>query len=391
MRWLECQFDRMVNPAVSTSLLRKAVEKYPDNPALQERLGNALVACQQARDAMGPYEVALRLAPDKFRAWHMLALLHSESGRPDAAVDLCRRAESQGLVAKIKFVQACALRKLHRLDEARAAVQSALQSGQIHFAALRAYLALLAREPDGAELLELCDTLPRSYQDTALLRAHRAIALSRMGRTEEALRLVDLDRHVIRVPFVPPAQFGGIDRFNRRLADDILVDRSPSKPDGIDVNYAPNYRLSEAFVALRAFIMAAMEDYLNEARNLGLDAIMRPPEEGSLWTGSLVLREDAHNGEHIHAEAYLTAVYHVLLPDSVFQASDDRGALALGCCETYTDGYKPCWGTRYVKPVAGSLVIFPAHVFHDVVPSRTNAPRISVPANLEPTAATTPS
>jgi len=387
MRWVESEFDRLANPAIAASVLRQAVDKQPDNAALQERLGNALVACQLASEALRPYETALRLAPDKFKMWPMLALLYSESGRQEAAIDLCGRGESQGLVANTKFVQACALRRLHRLDEARAAVQAALQSGQIHFAALRIYLGLLAREPDGAELLDVCDALPQSHQYRALARAHRAIALSRIGRTEEALRLVDLDRHVIRVPFVPPAQFGGIDRFNRRLADDILADRSPIKPEGFDINYAPIYRLSEAFVALRTFIKGAMENYLNEFGTLGLDTIMPLPEEGALWTGSLVLREDYHNGEHIHAEACVVAVYHVLLPDSVTQASDERGALALGCCETYTGGYKPCWGTRYIKPVAGSLVIFPAHVFHDVVPSQTDAPRISVPANLNPTAA----
>ena len=40
----------------------------------------------------------------------------------------------------------------------------------------------------------------------------------------------------------------------------------------------------------------------------------------------------------------------------------------------------PCWGTRHIKPEAGSLVIFPSHIFHDVVPSRTQALRIAVAA-----------
>jgi Putative 2OG-Fe(II) oxygenase len=126
---------------------------------------------------------------------------------------------------------------------------------------------------------------------------------------------------------------------------------------------------------------------LDEARGRGLDAVMPPPpKEGHLYESSTVLSGPGHNGEHIHGNAYVSSVYHVLVPDSVSSADDSRGALALGLCASYTGGYTPCWGARYIKPVAGSLVIFPSHIFHDVVPSRTPMPRIAVAADLQPAA-----
>ena len=217
--------------------------------------------------------------------------------------------------------------------DARDAFWSAVKANGTHIPALRALLAPMAREPDGAELLDFCDALPQSSKDTALVRAHRAIALSRVGRIAEALQIVDLDRHVARVPFDPPAQFGAIDQFNRHLADDILADRAPAKPasEGFDYNPAPQFRRSETFLALREFIKSAIDNFLDEARGRGLDAVMPPPpKEGHLYESSTVLRGPGYNGEHVHGNAYVSSVYHVLVPDSVGSADDSRGALALG-------------------------------------------------------------
>jgi tetratricopeptide (TPR) repeat protein len=389
MRWIEPGAEVSVPPGAQISLLRRAIEKQPNNPALHLRLGAALASCGQLGEAVDAYETAARQAPDEFVAGSKLAKYYVELDRPEAALDACRRGEARGSSAELHFQEGRALLKLRRAADARSAFWSAVKANGTHIPALRALLAPMAREPDGAKLLDFCDALPQSSKDTALVRAHRAIALSRIGRSAEALQIVDLDRHVARVAFDPPAQFGLIDQFNRHLADDILADRAQAKPasEGFDYNPAPQFRRSETFLALREFIKSAIDNFLDEARGRGLDAVMPPPpKEGHLYESSTVLRGPGHNGEHIHGNAYVSSVYHVLVPESVSSADDNCGALALGLCESYTGGYTPCWGTRYVKPVAGSLVIFPSHIFHDVVPSRTQMPRIAVAADLQPVA-----
>jgi thioredoxin-like negative regulator of GroEL len=389
MRWIEPEAEVSLPPGTQISLLRQAIEKQPNNPALHLRLGAALARCGRLGEAVDAYETAERQAPDEFAAEPELAKCYVELDRPEAALDACRRGEARGPSAELHFQKGRALLKLRRPADARDAFRSAVKANGTHIPALRALLAPMARQPDGEELLDFCDALPQSSKDTALVRAHRAIALSRVGRIAEALQIVDLDRHVARVPFDPPAQFGAIDQFNRHLADDILADRAPAKParDGFDYNPAPQFRRSETFLALREFIKSAIDNFLDETRGRGLDAVMPPPpKEGHLYESSTVLRGPGYNGEHVHGNAYVSSVYHVLVPDSVGSADDSRGALALGCCASYTGGYTPCWGTRYIKPVAGSLVIFPSHIFHDVVPSRTQTPRIAVAADLQPAA-----
>jgi tetratricopeptide (TPR) repeat protein len=393
MRWQEPESD-FIPPSIAISLLRKAIEKHTYNPTLHARLGAAFERCSRFSDALSEYEVAARQAPNDFQAWPKLARCYLELDCPEAALEACRRGEAYGSSADIQYERGCALHKLRRLVDAQQAFLSAIKSSDTHLDALQALLGPMARDPDGRKLLDFCEALPRSYKDTALARAHRAIALSRIGQTKEALQIVDLQRYVARIPFVPPSQFGGIDQFNHQLADDILADRSPSKPrrEGFDINYAPRSRRSQSFLALRDFMKSAINNFLGEASDRGFDAVMPPPPtEGTLYGASLVLRDEGHNGEHLHAAGYISVVYHVLVPDSVIKASDDRGALALGCCENYTGGYAPCWGTRYMKPVAGSLVIFPSHIYHDVVPSRTHMPRISVTADLPYSNTTEPS
>jgi hypothetical protein len=389
VRWLEPEFVSQVSDSAKIALLRNAIEQRPNNAALYVRLGDLFEKSRLFSEGAEAYEAATRQAPDDFVAGPKLAKCYVELDRPEAALAACRNAEAHGASAELHFQRGRALVKLGRLADARDAFWSAVKSNGTHIRALRALLAPMAREPDGAELLDFCDALPQSAKDTALVRAHRAIALSRVGRIAEALQIVDLDRHVARVPFVPPAQFGAIEQFNRQLADDVLADRSMGKPanEGLDFNAAPLFRRSQAFLALREFIKAAIDDFLSEASRRGFDTVMPPPPtEGSLYQSSTVLRGEGHNGEHVHGNAYVSAVYHVLVPESVSSADDNCGALALGLCESYTGGYAPCWGTRYIKPVAGSLVIFPSHIFHDVVPSRTQMPRIAVAADLQPVA-----
>ena len=389
MRWLEPKSVSNIPHAAVVALLRNAIERQPVNPAHYARLGDAFEKCGRFSDGVDAYETAAQKACDGFQAWPQLAKCYLETDRPEAALEACRRGERHRPSAELHFQRGRAFLRLRRFTDAKRAFTSAIKTGGVHFPALKMLLAPLAKNPHGVELLDFCDALPQSYRKTALVRAHRAIALSRIGRTEEALQIVDLDRHFGRVPFVPPARYGPVEQFNRQLADDILADRAPGKRSGedFDLNPSPRFCRSQTFLALREFMKSAIDDFLQEADARGFDGVMPPPPAaGRLYASTTVLRGAGHNGEHVHAAGYISVVYHVAVPNSVTEAGDHRGALALGLCKDYTGGYTPCWGTRYVKPVAGWLSIFPSHIFHDVVPSRTQSARISVAADLQPIA-----
>jgi hypothetical protein len=184
----------------------------------------------------------------------------------------------------------------------------------------------------------------------------------------------------------PPPAFGGVANFNRTLASEILAEDKPdsSQRAGLDIVYAPRTGSRPAMTALLALIRSAMESYIGQLPALGLEAVMPPPDAATLFSANVVLRRSGANGEHIHRAGYISSVYYVRVPHGVAATNDEKGSLVLGKCERTTGGYRPSWGTRFVKPVEGRLILFPSHMFHDVIPTGLDEPRISVAADLIP-------
>jgi hypothetical protein len=301
------------------------------------------------------------------------------------AISACIRGlAAQGESAVLCLRYGTALRKTGRQEEARVQFERCVALGDHQLFGLRELLRPLARNVDGGPLLEFCDRLPLRLRQTALVRANRAIALSRLGRVEETRALIDLERNVARMSIEPPEEFGTLEAFNEALAAEIL------RPSGdiagerdFEIAYSPTTARRPALDALLRLVRGALDDYVAQGSRYGLDtALPPPPQTASLYHGFTVLRRDGTNGEHIHAEAYVSSVYYVRVPESVALADDDRGMLTLGGCERYTAGYRASWGSRRLKPVAGALFIFPSHIFHDVLPSLTDEPRISVAADM---------
>jgi tetratricopeptide (TPR) repeat protein len=390
MQWLELESHLRLSPTVKISLLRRAIEGQPGNISLRIKLGDALLESSDFSGAAESYEVAARQSPRDFNTWPNLAGCYLRLNSPDAALDACSRGEANGPTAAIHFVRANAFLLQRRGEDARAALLAAIEPGDHHInwtqlAALTTLLTPMARQQEGGKLLDFCDSLATVYRDTALVRAHKAIGLSRVGRVDEASEIMDIYRDVIQIPFEPPSEYGSIEQFNRILSDEILAQPVPDMVtrNGTAFYRNPNFYRSRVAQTLRAFVRAAIDEYIAQSARRG-STMPSPPEYGFLGGASVILRGDGKNGEHIHGHSYVSSVYYAAVPGCVVEAPNERGALALGLCEQYTGGHIPCWGTRYIKPVAGSLVVFPSHVFHDVVPTHTDEARISIVMDLLP-------
>jgi hypothetical protein len=392
MRWLTTETSRSLPPGTTIALLRKAIAVRPDDAALFTTLGEAYAAAGDLHAAVHAFEQAVTRDTRNRMAWVLLAQCYRELGDAPATLNACRRSDAVLPTAEIAFHRGHALLLLGRQEDARQAFLSVLELGDRRLNAMHALLSPLAPDPDPTNLLAFCDGLDERYQDTAIIRAHRAIALSRRGDARAAAELVDLHRHVLQMSFDPPAAFGDLGNFNSLLAEEILADPRPANPrrDGLEIAYAPPSRSQPAMKVLLGFIQDAMESYIRQLPALGLAAVMPPPEAATLFSANVVLRRDGANGEHIHRAGYLSGVYYVRVPRVVSETNDERGALVLGKCDRYTGGYQPCWGTRFIKPVEGRLVLFPSHIFHDVVPTGLDEPRISVAADLIPEPAALP-
>ena len=372
-------------PDAAIELALQIVARGPDDPQLLRRLG-LLLSGQKlfaaARDALAK---AARIEPETFDAWPALALCHIELDAPELALAVCEQGAAYGDGPALLHYRGVALKDLGRPDEAKAALLDCLDRPGLHLNALKELLRLVSRREDGEALLALVRSLPERYHNTVPERAYRAIALSRTGQVAKAMRLYDLDRFPMYFDMDPPPAFGGIDAFNARLADDLLgrQRQQDGRRPGFSIRYTLDFRASPALQALESFLRASVDHYVARLPALGLDTILPPlPKAGRLSGAGVILTGQGRNTEHVHVGGYLSLVYHVQVPEEVRAASDNRGALALGCCSESMIDEDPCWRVRFIKPVPGRLTIFPSHIFHDTIPTGCDEARISVAADL---------
>lgn len=372
------------NAAHGAAVLRQAIERHPGNVRLRTLLGEELRNDERHAEALEQFLAALAIDSRTAQGWAGAAACLRKLGRQADVLALCDGGWA-GDESGRYYERGRALVRLGRIAEGREDLRHAARHEYPRIFALRALLESLSRSAEGAEMLALCDGLDPPQQALALVRGYRAAALSMLGRVDEARALVDLERCVLRYRFEPPAELGGLDQVNRRLADAILADAPAARlHDDVDINYRTHLRVDAEMRALRDFIRTSMRDYIVQTQALRAAAGMQSvPRTASLGFGTVVLRRKGHNGQHLHPIGYLSTVYHVLVPPMP-DAQLHSGALVLGPCDKLAGGHRASWGERYIRAEAGWLTIFPSHVFHDVVPTQSPEPRVAVISDLNP-------
>ncbi|WP_176495788.1 putative 2OG-Fe(II) oxygenase [Sphingomonas sp. HMP6] len=371
---------------VSAEQLRSLIVANPTATVLKTLLGDALMRDRDFAGAAAAFASAARDDPTRFERWTSLVRGYRKSLQLDAALDALRRADRVDPSAALTVERGRVLRLMGQVPAAEAAFRAALSDSSdsgTRWSAFDGLLRLLALDDDGARLLAACDEAQKEIGDVALVRAHRALAYSRMGKTDAARHMIDVDRHVLRLPVAAPDGYADIGAFNAALSEEIL--RVGASPGDVSLRYMPDLGRQPVLATLLNIIRTTLESYVAKRAERGLaDVLPPPPASAKLFYGNTVLRNRGVNGVHIHGDGYVSAVYHVSVPGSITAAADHRGALALGVVGKCAPNHVPCWGIRYVRPVSGWLTLFPSHFFHDVVPSGEALPRISVAADLLP-------
>jgi uncharacterized protein (TIGR02466 family) len=113
------------------------------------------------------------------------------------------------------------------------------------------------------------------------------------------------------------------------------------------------------------------------SRNAGRFAI------STAW--SIRLSSGGHHVDHVHPNGWLSSACYIALPPTLGDGgtrSGREGWLRFGQPCFRTD--PPLSADHYVRPDVGSLVLFPAYMWHGVVPFESDVPRISVAFDVVP-------
>lgn len=398
-------------------------------PAPETRLvrARALQGLHRLDEAQRAFEEAIQLRPAYVEAHRDLAqLLWMRSGDAQAALAPLDRAISaapaaaglhwvRALVLEFAGDRAAALAAAHAgLEHApndrlllRQAAHLCIDSGDATRAlelAARASRAAPAGSPP--ELTVTCEALLAAGRiDEADRVATQLVAAAPLDQHSLALQatawrlrgdsryrsLCDYDALVDVQRLDVPAGYGSLEAFLAAVAADLeglhefrAHPLEQSVRGGSQLHLQPAEVARPVINALFTSITLAVQRHLARlgrgddplrARNTGLFGF------SGAW--SVRLRSGGHHADHVHPHGWISSACYIALPPGVGTREDDHaGWLRLGKPAIPT--VPPLQAERYVRPQAGSLVLFPAYMWHGVEPFESGTPRLSVAFDVVP-------
>jgi hypothetical protein len=323
---------------------QEAVGILPESLEVRLRLAEILFAYDRLNDAIRHAEIALRIAPSDPRAvrLHLDLLTFVIAGpNPDRALVAAYAARNPRL------------------------------------------LALHVKSLDTMEIVAMCDLLLEEKPGHTHATYLKAIALTRLGRVEEACRLISIDRLIAIEELPTPKGFSDARAFRHALAAEIKA--NPTLESNRSGKAAHDSLQTRILRQPGAVVVEALLDQIRNAVDayegcllVSDDPFARTrPGRARLEPWAMVSPSDGWQSSHVHPSGWLTGVYYVAspLPEG---ANAYHGPLVLGAIDTRNLGVDPPWGVREIEPTPGRLVLFPSYLPHGTLPSGVEGSRISV-------------
>jgi uncharacterized protein (TIGR02466 family) len=368
---------------------------------------------------------AIALRPNILKNWERLAFLLLETGEHEEAIAALAEAVSAFPKAiKLHLMLADAYDRAHRLDLAHKILhlipvlpiddrttniyrlellmqtQAVKDIGQIaidtlgldptNTTALRVLGKVSRKEGNPEIILPFCKAALSDNPGHCQARYELAFAFTILGRSEEALQLIDLDQFVTVTNLVTPEDYANAGAFEAAIADEITCNPT-LRPDpshlairgGLQtmagLPHAGERAISDVITQIRSAV-DAFEANLTE--ELDHPFINRRPKRAWLSAWGVVYSGASRQVAHIHPDSWLSGVYYVSAPKPSSQEARN-GCLALGALEIEGVNVAPPWGVRDINPVPGRLVLFPSYVPHATIPTRSNDRRICIAFDVE--------
>jgi uncharacterized protein (TIGR02466 family) len=99
---------------------------------------------------------------------------------------------------------------------------------------------------------------------------------------------------------------------------------------------------------------------------------------------SVRLRAGGFHADHVHPHGWLSSACYIALPSSIANADDGARAGWLRLGQPAIPTQPPLAAEHFVRPEPGRLVLFPAYMWHGVVPFDDPQPRLTVAFDVVP-------
>lgn len=390
MRW-ELSADRN-RRGVVVELARKAVALRPDDARQWELLAQALLAMDRDDEAVAVLADAAARLPAAPKLPLILAGIHQRLGRGDLFERVMRQVPdipADDLPTTLDRLEL--LMKAAAANDAVRIAHEILVLDPTHDAAMEHLAYALKGSPEA--MIPICRAALDRRAGHVLARYELAASYARLGRPDDARKLIDLDRFVMVTDVVAPGDYAAAGTFARALSDEIA--RNPTlKPDpagkatrgGLQTAADLAFTSDGAVGALIDRLRSAVDTFVAGLPDRSDDPfIAARPEIAAIHAWAVVYPGEGFQKSHIHYSGWLSGVYYVTAPN-LSRGDDVRaGCLALGSLDL-PEGRAPPWGVRDIRPAPGRLVLFPSFVPHATLPTKSSEPRICVAFDVVPCA-----
>jgi len=368
--WQTADFTPRAPSGKALAALTRAVAAEPQRPALKLMLAHHLY--ERGNHA----EIETLLASlDGAQADFLRGRSAGARGEMETAIALLTRAGEVG-----ECDLAIVLARAGRAEDAIAVARRVLARAPDDVAALQVLGKLLLNRGEAQAAYDLADGLWRGGTHRAQVAWTRAWAARALGRDSEFRALTE------REPWFATTR---LDLDDAALVEAVLGAQTLQPPPTFRPIRGQVRRVDKfeaeggaAVRALHAAVRAQIERYRAERLHIDHPLMEGWPRRLALESWALAMRDDGIEDWHIHAGAWVSAVYYVRNPAREF--GGEAGCLGVGAlprAARWPGGPIETW---QITPEPGLLVIFPAWYAHRTWSTGTQAERISVAFNASP-------
>jgi uncharacterized protein (TIGR02466 family) len=285
---------------------------------------------------------------------------------------------------------ALSLARLGRFDEAIAAHEAALKLEPQNAHAWVNFSETLIRAGDAPKGLSAAERAMAIEPEDQHALAMWGLALRGTGDAREEW-LNDYDRLVQVFELDPPEGYADMESFNRDLnaylnalhrdKREFLDQTLRGGTQTVDQIFDAGHDLVER---LRGRVDEAVAAYIARMTDDAGHPLSRRRHPQFRYAGSWSsrLRDCGYHTNHVHPKGWISSAYYIAVPEAAADAGEKQGWIKFG---------EPAFDARFkepvrrsVRPVPGTLVLFPSYMWHGTVPFHSAQSRTTIAFDAVP-------